>query len=92
LISSHQDKESMVTVNLFAIVAILTVCLLGISPAASAEEAGGKVYELKNEPWNLSIQPSTLEVIARVQADPGASPELKREVLFRRAAAYCLAK
>jgi hypothetical protein len=55
----------MVTVNLFAIVAILTVCLLGISPAASAEEAGGKVYELKNEPWNLSIQPSTLEVIAR---------------------------
>jgi|GEM_PF-224079 len=47
-----------------ALIAILAMSLLGIFPIIHAEEANGKIFKLKNDLWSVTIQPSTLKVIA----------------------------
>ena len=64
-LSLRTSFRALFALNLLALISILGVSLLGITPAVSAEEAGRKTYELHNELWNLSIQPSTLQVIAK---------------------------
>jgi beta-lactamase regulating signal transducer with metallopeptidase domain len=64
MLSMRTGFRALFTMNLFAIIVVFAVSLLAVTPSVLGEESGGRIYKLSNETWSVSIEPSTMKVIA----------------------------